>query len=155
MRRGRVEGIYVGEDRGAELDPVNRVRAVPGQGLEGDRYFHGRGEFYALGKDGQDLTLIEAEAIEGLAVDTGIELAPAEARRNVVTRGISLNDLVGKRFSIGAVECLGRRLCEPCRYLERSTHPGVLAGLSNRGGLRADVVSGGWIEVGAPVVELG
>ncbi len=102
----------------------------------------------------QDLTLIEAEAIEALARDTGVELPETEARRNVVTRGIALNDLVGKRFLVGEAECFGQRLCDPCSHLERSTRPGVLKGLANRGGLRADIVRGGWIAVGAPVREL-
>ena len=123
---------------------------------QGDRYFRGEGygTFYEADKRGQDLTLIEAEAIEGLARDTGIELAPGEARRNVVTRGIALNDLVGKRFLVGETECLGQRLCDPCSHLERSTEPGVLKGLDNRGGLRADILQGGWIAVSAQIREL-
>jgi MOSC domain-containing protein YiiM len=154
MQSGVVEAIYLGPDRHERLRPVERVRAVAGQGLEGDRYFKGDGTFYKPAKDGQDLTLIEAEAIEGLSREAGIELGPGEPRRNVVTRGLALNDLVGRSFRVGEVECIGRRLCDPCRHLERLTQPGVLKGLANRGGLRADVVRGGWISVGAPVTEL-
>ena len=113
------------------------------------------GTYFDEHKHGQDLTLIEAEAIEGLARDDGIELAPGEARRNVVTRGIGLNDLVGRRFTVGEVECVGQRLCDPCSHLQRMTKPGVLKGLANRGGLRADVVTGGRIAVGDEVRDLG
>jgi len=76
-------------------------------------------------------------------------LGYAEARRNVVTRGIDLNALVGRRFRIGDVECLGQRLCEPCAHLERLTSKGVLRGLIHRGGLRADVLTGGQVTTGA------
>jgi MOSC domain-containing protein YiiM len=150
-----VEGIYIAAAAEAETRPVASVRAVPGQGLEGDRYFAGDGTFFEERKPGQDLTLIEAEALEGLAREHGIELAPGEARRNVVTRGIGLNDLVGRRFRVGAVECVGNRLCDPCSHLEKITKPGVLKGLVRRGGLRADIVGGGDISVGDEVVDLG
>jgi MOSC domain-containing protein YiiM len=154
MQTGVVEAIYLGPAPHESLRSVERARGVAGQGLAGDRYFKGDGTFYKPAKDGQDLTLIEAEAIEGLARDDGIELDPGEARRNVVTRGLALNDLVGRRFQVGEAECLGRRLCDPCSHLEGLTEPGVLKGLANRGGLRADILRGGWIAVGAPVHEL-
>ncbi len=150
-----VEGIYVAAEAEGETRPVESVRAVPGQGLEGDRYFAGCGTFFEERKPGQDVTLIEAEALEALAAEHGVELAPGEARRNVVTRGIGLNDLVGRRFRVGEVECVGDRLCDPCSHLEKITRPGVLKGLVRRGGLRADIVGGGDISVGDEVVDLG
>jgi MOSC domain-containing protein YiiM len=153
MQSGVVEAIYLGPDPHEPLRSVERVLAVAGKGLEGDRYFKGDGTFYKPAKEGQDLTLIEAEAIEGLADDTGIELEPGAARRNVVTRGLALNELVGRPFRVGEVECIGRRLCDPCSHLEGLTQPGVLKGLVNRGGLRADIVRGGSISVGAPVTD--
>jgi MOSC domain-containing protein YiiM len=152
---GSVESIFLADTAGAEPLRVETVAAVPGRGLEGDRYFAGDGTFYKERKEGQDLTLIEAEAIEALAGETRIELRPGESRRNVVTRGIGLNELVGRRFAVGDVECLGRRLCDPCSHLEKLTQPGVLKGLANQGGLRADIVSGGQIAVGDPVRDLG
>jgi MOSC domain-containing protein YiiM len=154
MQSGQVEAIYVGATRGEVPVLVERARAIVGRGLEGDRYFNRRGTFSAPRKEGQDVTLIEAEALEGLARDTGIELPPGASRRNVVTRGLALNDLVGKRFKVGDVECVGRRLCDPCRHLEGLTKPGVLKGLAGRGGLRADILNDGWISVGAPLREL-
>jgi MOSC domain-containing protein YiiM len=150
-----VEGIFIAANAEGETQSVGAVAAVAGRGLEGDRYFAGEGTFFKDRKPGQDLTLIEAEAIEGLAADDGIELGAGESRRNVVTRGIGLNDLVGRRFTVGDVECVGQRLCDPCSHLERITQPGVLKGLANRGGLRADIVNGGRIAVGDEVRDLG
>jgi MOSC domain-containing protein YiiM len=154
MQTGVVEAIYIGPVPGEVPHPVERVRAVAGKGLEGDRYFRGKGTFYEPAKEGQDLTLIEAEAFEGLASEADIELDSGEARRNLVTRGLALNDLVGRRFVVGEVECVGRRLCDPCSHLESLTRPGVLKGLVNRGGLRADILTDGEIAVGARIREL-
>jgi MOSC domain-containing protein YiiM len=142
---GRVEEINVGPER--ELPaPVERVRAVAGRGLEGNRYFYGEAP------SGRALTLIAAEAIEAFRDETGIPLTPAESRRNVLTRGIDLNALVGKRFRVGEVECVGVELCEPCQHLESVTHPGVVKGMVHRAGLNADILSDGEIAVGDPVV---
>jgi MOSC domain-containing protein YiiM len=157
LQEGTVESIHIAPRAEEKTRPVEGVEVVAGRGIEGDRYFRtgGDGTFHEADKHGQDLTLIEAEAIEGLAADTGIELGPGEARRNVVTRGVALNDLVGRRFRVGEVEAVGNRLCDPCSHLEKLTQPGVLKGLVERGGLRADVVRGGRIAIGDAVRELG
>jgi MOSC domain-containing protein YiiM len=151
---GVVEAIAVAG--AAELEPVlvDSVRAVAGRGLEGDRYANGQGTFSGGTGDGRALTLIEGEVLDAMQLPDGSRLGPAEARRNLVTRGIELNPLVGRRFTVGEVECEGRRLCEPCAHLQRLTAPGVLRGLVHRGGLRANVLAGGVIEVGAPVRAL-
>lgn len=151
--RGRVEALAVAAAREAPMTLVAEVVARAGRGLEGDRYFGGHGTFSNPHAQGNDLTLIEAEALEHLELPSG-PLAPEEARRNVVTRGIDLNALVGRRFTVGAVECVGRRLCEPCAHLERLTAPGTLRGLVHRGGLRADVLTDGVIRVGDEVVAV-
>jgi MOSC domain-containing protein YiiM len=148
---GAVEGIFVAAEATALPASVSEAEVIAGTGIEGDRYAAGAGTFFEPGKSGQDLTLIEAEAIEVLAAEAGIEIDPAESRRNVLTRGIDLNALVGRRFFVGEVECRGDRLCDPCSHLQRLTRPGVLRGLANRGGLRADVTGGGRIRVGDPV----
>ena len=114
---------------------LQTAKVAPGAGIEGDRYANGTGSFYKPGKPGQDVTLIEAEALE----DVG--LTAADSGRNVVTRGIGLNDLVGKRFRIGAVELRGAELCHPCRTLRDRT--GVFRELVGRGGLCADVLVAG------------
>jgi MOSC domain-containing protein YiiM len=144
-----VAGIFVSGAATVLPVGVDRATVVPGRGLEGDRYFKGEGTFSEDPGTGRALTLVEAEVLD----DVGLEWAAA--RRNVVTRGVGLNDLVGKRFRIGAVECLGQRLCEPCSHLQRLTEDGMLRALAGRGGLRADVLSGGEIAVGDALVELG
>ena len=141
---GLVEGLFVAPIAGTPARALTVAEAVPGRGLRGDRYFAGTGHFSSAGRSGQDVTLVEAEALEELP----FALAPAEARRNVVTRGIDLNALAGRRFQVGAVTCLGRRWCEPCARLEQLTRPGVLRGLVHRGGLRADVLTAGEIRTG-------
>lgn len=138
---GAVEAIVVGPDAEADLAQVRAARAHAGRGLEGDRYLAERGTFTNAHGRGHDITLIAGETLDELG------LAPAAARRNVVTRGIDLNALVGRPFRIGAVACFGQRLCEPCAHLERLT-PGTLRPLIHRGGLRADIVTDGEIRVG-------
>jgi MOSC domain-containing protein YiiM len=148
--RGRVEAIALAGHATAPMRQVDRARARAGRGLDGDRYAAKAGTF-TPGTDtarGYDLTLIEAEVLDRLALPDGNTIGYAEARRNVVTRGISLNSLVGRRFRVGDVECLGQRLCEPCAHLERLTTPGVLRALIHRGGLRADVLTDGEVRTG-------
>jgi MOSC domain-containing protein YiiM len=143
---GRVEGIYVTPEHGELPQPVESVRALAGRGLEGNRYF------FDEAPAGRALTLIAAEAVEAMEREHGISLEPRESRRNVVTRGIDVNELVGKRFRVGHVECEGVELCEPCADLQAMTKPGVIKGLAHRGGLNADILSDGEISVGAAVV---
>jgi MOSC domain-containing protein YiiM len=147
MEQGRVESIQVGPEAKRPLVAVRSVRAVRGLGLEGDRYFRQAGTFSKHPGIDRDVTLIEAEALEALERETGIALDPADSRRNVVTRGIRLNDLVGHVFRIGDVLLKGTRLCDPCRHLERLTKKGVLDGLVHRGGLRTVIVKSGTIHV--------
>jgi MOSC domain-containing protein YiiM len=151
---GTVEAIAITPQREGAMARVERATARAGRGLEGDRYFEQRGTFTNKHGRGHDLTLVEAEALDDLDLPAG-RLAPEDARRNVVTRGIDLDALVGRRFTIGAVECFGQRLCEPCAHLERLTAaigaPGTLRALIHRGGLRADVLTDGRIAVGDPI----
>ncbi|NUR78481.1 MAG: hypothetical protein HOQ28_19620 [Thermoleophilia bacterium] len=125
----------------APLSRVDEAEALAGRGLAGDRYAAGRGTFSGPGP-GYELTLVEAEVL------AEIQLASEQARRNIVTRGISLNGLVGHRFRIGSIECVGRRLAEPCAHLEKLARPGLLRPLVHRGGIRADIVRGGVIRLG-------
>jgi hypothetical protein len=150
---GRVEAIAVAEHAEAPMRLVATVQAQAGRGLDGDRYAKQAGTFTPRDgrRGGYDLTLVEAEVLDRLDLPQGNRLGYAEARRNIVTRGIALNALVGRRFTVGEVECLGRRLCEPCAHLERLTHPGALRGLIHKGGLRADILTDGTIEQGAAV----
>src|SRR5919204_1307146 len=147
MDEGRVVGIFLTPEHGELPETVERARALAGKGLEGNRYFYADGD----APDGRALTLIAAEALEAFEQDTNIVLSAAETRRNVLTRGIDVNALVGKRFRVGNVECRGVGLCEPCLHLQSLTRPGVLNGLVHRAGLNADILGDGEIAVGDAV----
>jgi MOSC domain-containing protein YiiM len=148
MWQGTVVTIHITGEAARPMEAVAEARAVPGQGLEGDRYFRKIGTYSDHPGSGREVTLIEAEAIEALAREAGIELPPGASRRNIMTRGVPLNHLVGRRFRVGEVVLEGTRLCEPCTHLEGLTRQGVLPGLIHRGGLRTVIVTGGTIRVG-------
>ncbi|GAC1436347.1 MAG: MOSC domain-containing protein [Terriglobales bacterium] len=151
MRNGTIESIHVAAEAKAPTHSVASVKAIPGAGLDGDRYAKRQGTFFKPLPD-FELTLIEAEALEAAQMDYGLQLSPGEARRNLVTRGVPLNHLVGKEFTIGEVRIRGIRLCEPCSHLQALTHLPVIKGLRHRGGLRAQILSEGDIKVGDEVV---
>jgi MOSC domain-containing protein YiiM len=134
-----VEEINIGPSDA--IAPVRSASALAGKGLRGDRHFHEEGA-----APGQALTLIEAEALESVG------LTGAASRRQVVVRGVRLNDLVGRRFRVGEVECLGVELCEPCLHLQQLTRPGIIKDLIHRGGLNAAILTDGRISVGDAIV---
>lgn len=146
--RGRVRGLFVALRAAEPMRAVDAVPAQPGRGLDGDRYARGEGTFSVPGGSGNELTLIAAEALASLTLPGGRTLPAQDARRNVLTEGIDLDALIGRRFRIGEVECIGRRRCEPCAHLQRLTGPGVLRGLVHQGGLRADLLTPGLLRVG-------
>ncbi len=142
MQNGTVESIYIASVAQRTPEAVGPAAAMPGAGLEGDRYAPKLGTFYKPKPD-HELTLIEAEAIEALRRDCQVEMAAGDARRNIVTRNVLLNHLVGKEFAIGDVPIRGIRLCEPCDHLHTVTGKPVIKGLLHRGGLRdADSYAG-------------
>ena len=151
MFRGVLEMICLASNRGESLRTVAEVGAVPGRGLEGDRYSEGSGTWSNHPGPGKEVTLIEIEAIEAMKREAEIDLAPQSARRNLVTRGVPLNHLVGLEFRVGEVVLRGIRLCEPCSYLEGITQQGIKAALAHRGGLRAVIVRGGVVRTGDTV----
>ncbi len=155
-QHGWVEAVAIADRAEAPMQQISTAQAIPGQGLDGDRYASRAGTFTPRSGrgSGYDLTLIQAEVLDELTLADRHRLGYAEARRNIVTRGIDLNSLVGQRFRVGDVECVGRRLCEPCAHLERLTHKGVLRPLIHRGGLRADILTAGSITVGATIESL-
>jgi len=152
MPAGRVESIHLAATAGGPMSSVEGARAVPGRGLQGDRYFFKTGTYSRKDGAGREITLIEVEAVEALQRDYGIGCEPKETRRNVATRGVALNHLVGRRFRVGSVTLRGLRLCEPCGYMEQLCEKPVRAGLVHRGGLRAEILTEGTIQVG-DVVE--
>jgi len=147
MFQGELLAIFIAARKRGDLQAVGQVEAVPGRGLAGDRYCRQEG----LGNPGQEVTLIETEALDGLTRDYNLTLSPNQTRRNLLTRGVPLNHLVGCEFSVGDVVLRGVRLCEPCDHLEAMTVAGVKQGLRHRGGLRAEVVRGGTLRPGAAI----
>ena len=152
---GLVELLAIAPLVEAPMQLVEQARAIAGRGLEGDRYAAGTGTFSPHGahRPGYELTLIAAEVVEVLtARDAHLDFA--STRRNVLTRGIDVNKLVGRDFSIGDVRCRGLRLAEPCAHLERLQGPGLLRPLIHRGGLRVDILNDGYIAQGSPINTL-
>jgi len=133
------------------MEEHDEVRLVAGVGIEGDRYATRTGKWSDTPATGRQLTLIEAEAIEALERDYDIRLRPADARRNVLTRGVALAHLIGQEFTVGDVRVRGVRMAEPCAYLASLTRGGVSRGLVHRGGLRVDVLTDGYVRLGDPV----
>ena len=151
--RGTVEGIFTTPGAGRPMISYPEATAVAGRGLLGDRYHDGVGYSSERPSEGggREVTLIEAEELEQLRAERGVELTPIESRRNVVTRGIRLLDFIGRRFRIGEVVCEGVKICEPCTYLEELTGKPVNEPLVHRAGLRANVLVGGTVRIGDAV----
>jgi MOSC domain-containing protein YiiM len=144
---GKIEHIFIAPEKAAQVQALPEVAAIAERGLQGDRYSNDRNRKNA----GQQVTLIQAEAIEAFVAETGLALAPHEPRRNLVTRGIDLNALVGQRFRVGECELEGFELCEPCATWGRNTHMEVVRFFVHRGGLNARIVKSGTISVGASI----
>ncbi len=152
MFLGSVVAIHIAKAAEEAMTSVYEVRAVPGKGLEGDRYFTQAETLSKLEPD-REVTFIEIEALEGMRQECGVALAQGDSRRNIVTRGVPLNHLVGREFAVGEVRVRGLRLCEPCSHLARLTQQGVLPGLVHRGGLRAQIMTEGKIHAGDAIHE--
>lgn len=146
--RGQLTHIHIAEEAGAAMQPLDSAKLVAGVGIEGDRYATGRGYYSKTPRADRQVTLIEMETLEALARDHGIELAPNETRRNLTTRHVPLNHLVGRRFRVGAVLLLGARLNVPCKYLEQVTGKPVYAPLLNRSGLNCEIIESGTVRIG-------
>lgn len=152
---GHIAFIQITPIATERLVSVREVRAIAGEGLLGDRYIKKAGTFSNKPGGGRQITLIELESVEALKRDLKIELEPAQTRRNIVTRGVPLNHLVGQQFLLGREVMLqGVRLCEPCEHLESLTLRGVREGLLHRGGLRADIIRSGIIRVDDPITPV-
>lgn len=147
---GHVEHIHIAPAEGQPVQSVDEIKAVMGVGVVGDRYADHSGH-WDDSKVGRELTLVEAEALDMLARDHGIELQAGETRRNLTTRGVELNDLVGQTFRVGDVLMKGTDLCHPCQYLTDLVGKPILRPLAGRGGLRVQLLSSGVIRTGDPV----
>ena len=147
----KVVSIHITPRAEAPMEAVERVEAVAGRGLNGDRYFTGEGTFSGtVEAPSFEVTLVEREMLEAFNKRSGHDLAPGDLRRNIVTKGVSLNELVGKTFRVGDVVLRGTRLCEPCNHLATIVHKDVL-NMVHQAGLRAGIVKSGTIRVGDSV----
>jgi len=144
---GLLVAIHISPSASVLPYSVERARALAGRGLEGDRYASGAGTFSANAGE-RDVTLIETEVLDEFRRDYGRTLSPAETRRNLLTKGIRLNQLIGREFLIGTVPMRGLRLCEPCAHLARLTSAPVLPGLIRRGGIYATILRDGELLAG-------
>jgi MOSC domain-containing protein YiiM len=154
MWRGTVVSIHIAREAGGPMVGIDPARAVAGRGLEGDRYHDGTG-FYS-GHPGpiREVSLIEEETIEALRRDHNLALAPGVTRRNILTRGVPLNHLVGREFRVGGATLRGVELCEPCQHIVDVTGMrSLLPTLIHRGGLHAQVLGEGLIRPGDVVEE--
>jgi MOSC domain-containing protein YiiM len=148
---GQVEAIYIAPEPGAPTTAVDEVRAVPGRGLEGDRNFRPAPGPTHKNPD-EELTLFSVEALEDAIREHDLDLGPGDTRRNIATRGVPINDLVGREFTVGAVRARGIELCEPCLHLAELTgDKRIVKALVHRGGLRAQILTEGSIRPGDPV----
>ena len=153
MWKGTVVSIQLAAGASAPMVTAKDVRAVAGKGLEEDRYFKQIGSYSHNPGPDRKVTLIEVEAIEAMKREYGVDIKPEDSRRNIATRGVPLNHLVGRDFRVGEVTLRGIRLCEPCGHMAEMTHKEVLRGLVHRGGLRAQILKSGMIRVGDSVEE--
>lgn len=149
--QGTVAGIYTGPEMGKPLTAQTSAHAIAGRGVVGDRYCAEEGT--SIEPD-SEITLVEVEQIEAFNESHDLALTPADLRRTIVTRGVALNDMVGKDFRVGETVLRGHRLCEPCNHLADMTDRRILKGMVHRAGLRAQIVSGGIINVGDPVTPV-
>ena len=153
---GTLNGIFVADGAGTPMRALDRAELVAGRGIRGDRYFTETGTFSPKAKKpSQEVTLVEAEEVEAFNAATGGALRPEELRRNLVTRGVRLNDFVGVEFTVGSVVLKGIRLCEPCDYLAGLTSAAVRQTFVHRAGLRAAIVAGGVACVGDAIAIRG
>jgi len=153
MFHGKLLAIAIARQAKGPMEHVDSIEAVAGEGLSGDRYGAGIGaaQFQGRRKPENEVTLIAREAIEAANDEFSFAIEHLETRRNLLTEGVPLNDLLGKTFRVGNVVLKGLELCEPCGYLEKRTFAGIKAALKHRGGLRCCVIEGGKIQVGDTV----
>jgi MOSC domain-containing protein YiiM len=154
VSQGKITGIYLAPSKGAGVMGYDKVSVRAGQGIEGDRYFSrtGKSRSNYKGQPDWEITFIESEVIETFNRSHGYTFHESDFRRNLITTGIGLNDLVGKTFTINNISFYGVQLCEPCASLQRRLGVKILPELLGKGGLRAQIRSNGLIAVGDRLV---
>jgi len=141
--------IFISPEKGGEMISANTIEVIVDCGLIGDRYTNPKYRKRAA----DQITLIEIENINSFTSETGLPLQPHQPRRNLVTRGVNLNNLCGKRFRIGNIIFEGLELCEPCTKFSKKTYPEILRFFVHRGGLNARIIQGGTLNVGDEIAE--
>ena len=147
MPEASVVAIFTAPKKHAPVVSLKEVNAVAGRGLEGDRYFNPDG----WDEPKREITLVESEAIEAANRDYDLGLTPEDMRRQIVTKGVALNHLIGREFTVGGVRCRGVKLNEPCNHLRKLADKPLIKPMIHRGGLRAQILQSGTIRVGDPI----
>jgi MOSC domain-containing protein YiiM len=148
--QGSIAGIFVAPESAADMVPLAEVRALADRGLEGDRFL--RDSWSAVNRPDKSVSLIEEEVLQLAARELARESIAHLTRRNLVTRGVPLIELLHREFTVGSVRMRGIRLFEPCGHLVKVTGmPGIFGALHHRSGLKAAILSDGVVRVGDPV----
>ena len=146
---GSVVALFTVDCRAAPMKKVEQLHALAGRGIEDDRYFLGTGTYSKKPEPGRQVTLIKSEVLESLKDKFGITVKPDESRRNVLTQGIEINDLIGVEFFVGPVRLRAHRITQPCLYLEQLLdQPGLYNDLWDNGGISCEILSDGVIKEG-------
>ena len=144
---GIVVALFTVDRRAAPMKKVEQLYALAGRGIEGDRYFLGTGTYSKSPEPGRQVTLIKSEVLESLKNKSEINVKPEESRRNILTQGIEINDLIGTEFYVGTVRLRAHRITQPCLYLEKLLdQPGLYKELWDNGGISCEILSDGVIK---------
>ncbi|MEL6583142.1 MAG: MOSC domain-containing protein [Pseudomonadota bacterium] len=154
MFEGQVIALHRTAKGGAPMEALAEMELIAGRGIAGDRYLLETGTYSDRPEPGRQITLFEEETLEALARDHDISLTPQEHRRNVTTRGVPVNHLVGRRFAVGGTVLEGTRLSTPCKHIEDVTGKVISRWLIHRCGLNCIIVEGGTIRPGDSVRPL-
>jgi len=157
MFQGKLLAIAIARQAKGPMEEFASIEAVQGEGLRSDRYGAGIGaaQFRGRRKPENEITLIASEAIEAANEEFNLTIEHLDTRRNLLTAGVPLNELIGKSFRVGAVTLQALEKCEPCGYLQKRTFPWIKPALKGRGGLRCCIVEGGTISVGDTILPAG
>lgn len=155
MSDGTIEHLFITDAMSQPMNAQPALTAIAGKGIDGDRYLTGKGTYSKKPEPGRQITLVEGEVLDWLQREHGLTVRPEDCRRNVVTRGIALNPLVGRELMVGPVRVRVHRLCQPCRYIEKLLkQPDLYERWWDKGGLRCEILQGGTIRIGDTVKSL-
>ena len=146
MSVGTVLTLHTTKKMAEDMNEALILKCIAGKGIDGDRYMLGTGTYSKKPEPGRQLTIIESEELEAL-IKIGLHCTSNQSRRNIISRGISLNNLVGKKIMVGEVKLMVHRLCQPCTYLEKKLkQPGLKDALWDKGGVKCEILTDGNIK---------